>query len=222
MDDPAVGEVEMARSFRFIRAVNRSLGGISSLRSVFERDLRTWTRDRPIRWLDAGTGAADIPLAIDAWARRAGRTIHCVAVDNHPACLAVARGAIGDHPRIEVRRGDLRGLDRDLAGERFDYAHAGMVLHHLDDAAIVDALRAMATLARTIVWNDLLRSRWSRWAIRALTVASDESVRFDARLSVEKGFTTQEARTFAERAGLAVRDVRTRRILGRFVLIAHS
>ncbi|MDZ4754944.1 MAG: methyltransferase domain-containing protein [Phycisphaerae bacterium] len=224
MDAADVPQAEIDVAFRFIRRVNRWMGGTNALLRVLQRDARRWSRDRPMRWLDLGTGAADIPLAIDAWARRAGHKVECVAVEHHPACLAVARAAVGDHPRIRVIDADALALDTrsgdtNFAAHSFDYVHAGMFLHHLVDEDVIRALRAMSRLAsRTIVWNDLLRTPLSRVGIYLLTIGQPSIVRDDARLSVAKGFTLQEAREFARWAGIERVTLRVSRLTGRFVL----
>jgi ubiquinone/menaquinone biosynthesis C-methylase UbiE len=220
MDDPNADPAKIARSFRFIEAVNRRLGGISMLRAALAEDAPHWPKDRPMRWIDLGTGSADIPLAIDRWARAAGLDVRCLAVDRHPACLAVAAKALGDHSTIELRPGDATRLDETIGSDRFDYAHAGMFLHHLPDEEVCAVLAAMGRVAERVVWNDLLRSAWSRVAIRVLTIGAPAFVRDDARLSVEKGFTAREARSLAERAGLRVERLRVRRTMGRFLLVA--
>jgi hypothetical protein len=230
MDAPDVPQAEIARSFRFIRMVNRWFGGTSACMGVLRREARTWPPDRPMRWIDLGTGAADIPLAVDRWAATRGLAVECVAVDNHVACLQVARAAVGSHPRIRVMEGDALdpNLARDLlrSGARhtaFDYAHAGMFLHHLRDEDVVRVLRTMGGLAtRRIIWNDLLRAPWSERAVRLATLGQSEMVRYDALLSVRKGFTPSEARAAAEAAGLEEVEVRSNPLVGRFVLTARS
>ncbi len=224
MDAADVPQEEIDTAFRFIRRVNRWLGGAGSCIEVFRRERSAWPSDRPIRWLDLGTGAADIPLAVDRWAERRGIRMECVAVDHHPACLEVARAAVGSHPRIRVEQGDALALDNRFPAWSFDYVHAGMFLHHLPDEDVVRVLRSMGRLAaRGVIWNDLLRSAWSRWAIGAITLGQPAIVRDDAVLSVEKGFTPADAREAARWAGLDRVHVRVRRLLGRFVLTArHS
>jgi hypothetical protein len=223
MDDPAMGVDEAALAFRFIRLVNRGLGGIAALRRVLAAEVPTWPRDRPLRWLDVGTGAADIPLAIDAWATKRGLPIECVAVDLHPSCLAVARAAVRDHPRIRVMEGDALQLSQLFPPNSFDIVHAGMFLHHLVDEDVVQVLRAMGMRAsRRILWNDLVRSPFNRLAIRVLTIGSPTIVREDARLSVAKGFTLAEAVELATRAGLRNIAVRSPPLTGRLVLTASA
>lgn len=237
MDAPDVPQEEIDTAFGFIRQVNRWLGGSGACIEVFRRECSRWPRDRPMRWLDLGTGAADIPLAVDRWAVRRGVRVECVALDHHPACLAVARAAVGDHPRIRVLAGDALSLESPTVGPAleescgaaagcppfaagsFDYVHAGMFLHHLDDADVVRVLRSMGRIAtRGVIWNDLLRSRWSACAVRLATFGRPSIVRDDAILSVEKGFTVHDAREAARWAGLDDVHVRTKRLVGRFVL----
>jgi hypothetical protein len=56
-----------------------------------------------------------------------------------------------------VQADALQIMDRFEAGT-FDYAHAGMFLHHLDDLEVMTALRIMHRLAgRGLIWNDLVR-----------------------------------------------------------------
>ncbi len=72
MDDPNADAAEMEASFRFIRLVNRHLGGIGGLLPEIRRLASSRESRRPLRWLDLGSGAADIPLAIDRWATQLG------------------------------------------------------------------------------------------------------------------------------------------------------
>lgn len=226
MDDDDVPQDEIDTTFRFIRSVNRWLGGTSACLTAMIRDRARWPKDRPLRWLDVGTGAADIPLAVDRWATRHGVAVECVALDRHPACLRVARAAVEGHPRITVVEGDALALTEAFpvvqGVEPFDYVHAGMFLHHLPDQQVITVLRSMGRLARRqVIWNDLLRSRWSAAAIRVATVGQPPIIRDDASLSVAKGFTPNDAREAARWAGLERVEVRCRRLVGRFVLTAE-
>jgi hypothetical protein len=222
MDDLDVPQAEVDVAFRFIRRINRWLGGAGALVRVLERESRRWPRDRPIRWLDLATGAADIPLAVDRWAQSRGFDLRCTALDHHPACLTIARAAVRDHPRIEVVDGNAFALDAAYPSRSFDYVHAGMFLHHLADDDVVRVLRSMRRLAaKAVVWNDLVRSPLSRFGIRCLTAFSPAIVKDDARLSVEKGFTIAEAREAARWAGLEEVEVRRMPLAGRFVLIGR-
>lgn len=221
MDDPHADPAEMEASFRFIRFVNRRLGGVAGLLPEIRRLAAARRGGRPLRWLDLGCGAADIPLAIDRWALRRGVAIECVALDNHPLALGIAARALRDHPRIELVEADARqALDRFGAGA-FDLVHAGMFLHHLPDLGIVAMLETMESLAGRVVWNDLRRSRLNRLLVSIATAPLHPGVRHDATISVEKGFTPAEMLDLANRAGLRGATVR-RAFAGRLVLAASG
>jgi ubiquinone/menaquinone biosynthesis C-methylase UbiE len=85
----------------------------------------------------------------------------------------------------------------------FDYALTAMFLHHLDDAAAVQALREMNRVARRgVIVADLLRHRNAyRW-ISLFTLLANPMVRHDARVSVAQAFSTEEVLGMQQQAGL--------------------
>lgn len=219
MDDPAVDRRQLARALSFIRRTNRLLGGVSATIGHLERWSSQWPTNATIRVLDIGTGSADIPLAIVAWARRRGHEVRVTGVDLHETTLAIAREHIaGAEDRIELVRADaLQLMDRLRPGD-FDYVHAGMFLHHLDDIPVVTMLRIMDRIAaRSVIWNDLVRGAVGRIGARLLTLGSSPMVRHDATVSVDAGFTRREALDLADRAGLAAPSY-TRHLWYRFTL----
>jgi hypothetical protein len=218
MDDPDAERDELDRSLRFIRMVNRRLGGANAAL----RHLARWSADRPadepIRVIDLGTGSADIPLAITRWAARAGRRVRVTGIELHPTTLRLAREHVGDRPDIELVEADaLKLMDRFEPGA-FDYAHAGMFLHHLDDIEVMTVLRIMHRLTtRGVIWNDLVRGTVELMLVRLLTVGRPAMVRQDGRRSVANGFTRRQALELARRVGLPNVAYR-RHLFGRFTL----
>jgi SAM-dependent methyltransferase len=210
MDDPNVGRAELARSLAFIRFVNRRLGGAH----VAIRHLARWLGDRPapakpVRILDLGTGSADIPIAIARWAKRRGVDVHITGIDLHETTLELARehlAAQNDSLPIELVQHDALKLAEEFAPESFDYAHAGMFLHHLPDIEVMIVLRAMHRLSRHgLIWNDLVRGTVGRIGTRLfvrLLPGVPAMARHDAIVSVEAGFTKHEALDLANRVGL--------------------
>lgn len=211
MDDPAVGREDLGSSLRYIRWVNRRLGGSAALLGHLSRWSKGWPRDRPVTLLDVATGSADIPVAVRRWGLSRGFDIRVTGVELHEATLAFAREHVSAESARDGRIGAgvvLEGGDALRLGDRFkpgsfDYVHAGMFLHHLNEVEALTVLRIMDRLAkRGLVWNDLHRSRLHRLLVEAVLVGMPVIVRHDARVSVEAGFTRREVEEMARRVGV--------------------
>ncbi len=66
-----------------------------------------------------------------------------VAIEPNPACVAIARGTLGHHPRFELRACHLEECDRvELASHGFDTVFCINVLEHIsDDVAALRTFR---------------------------------------------------------------------------------
>lgn len=205
LDDPAT----LAGNLRDLRRINRVLGGVRLSRLAVDRLLSvapTHLDDSPISIIDVGTGAADIPVALLADARRRGRTLEVVAVDSRPEVLDAARAA---RPGLE----DVEGLSLGLSDGRslpnpdrsFDIAHSSLVIHHLEPDDAVALLVEMARVARLgIVVNDLNRGRVhlaGAWLIGHL-LTGNRYTRNDGPLSVRRAYRRREMRELLDKAGL--------------------
>lgn len=207
MDDPNVPREELAAALRFIRLVNRRLGGERALMRNLRRWSRNWPRDRAVTMLDVATGSADLPVAAVRWARDHGFDLRVTGVDLHAKTLEFAREHVERNRDVAdaitlVEADALRLADR-FAPESFDYVHAGLFLHHLGDLEALTMLRIMDKLARAgIVWNDLERSRAALAVTWLITLPTPSIVRHDATVSVRAGFTRKEVLEMARRLEL--------------------
>lgn len=227
MDDPRATREDLAVTLRFIRLVNRRLGGTAALLRHLQSWSSRWPRDRDITLLDLGTGSADIPIAAVRWARRAGYALRITAVDLHPGTLDLARGHIAANPdvadHISLLHADALRLSDKFPARSFDYVHAGMFLHHLGDVEVRTALAIMDKLAsRGIIWNDLLRSRIALTAANILTLAAPRFVRHDALASIRAAFTPAEVRDIARRLDLGYAGIHTSFFVQRFTLAGEK
>lgn len=219
MDHPDVNPDELQRALRFLQRVNRFLGG--SRATI--RHLDEWFRDRtpgdePLRVLDIATGSGDIPVAIVHWARKRGIPIKVIAIDSHRITLEVARKQTAAHPEIEIVEMDARELLGRFAPSSFHVTHTALFLHHLDDGDVVLVLRAMNTLAsRGIIWSDLIRSPVTKVGVWPVAMISPPIVRHDAIVSMDAGFTRNEALALAREAGVEAPHWRSH-LLHRFTL----
>lgn len=224
MDAPEARREDLDGALRFIRAINRRLGGAKGLISCLERWSRNWPKDRPVTLIDVGTGSADIPVAARVWALERGFDLRVLGVDSHATTLQLAEEHVAGQ-RVEVREGirllraDALKLSETIGPGEYDYAHAGMFLHHLSDIEVMTMLAIMDRVAkRGICWNDLSRSPFARLGVRVLTLGANQMVKHDARVSVEAGFTKREATDLAKRVGLDYCAYRSMFFAQRFVV----
>lgn len=217
MDDPVADPSVLQEEYRFLARMNRVGGAAERLLSEVEsRGLAPVAG--PLRLVDFGSGAGDIPARVIGLGRGRGWTVEALGVDRASASIAFARERHGSLAGLTYRELDLFDAPERLGRGRFDVAHASLVLHHLGDRDVVRALRAMAEVATgLVVWNDLIRDRLGVAGAWLSTSLASRSLRADAVTSVRRSFTIDEARAAAEAAGLL--EVRVRRVPGgRFVL----
>lgn len=228
MDAPDASRAELDGALRFIRAINRRLGGISALLSSLSSWSQNWPKDRPITLLDVGTGSADIPVAARKWAISRGYDLRILGVDSHFTTLDLAREYVASQPPeiregVRLRQENALCLTESIDPGSYDYAHAGMFLHHLSDIEVMTVLAMMDRIAtRGLVWNDLSRSPFARFGVRVLTVGAVPMVKHDAKVSVEAGFTKEEAVDIAKRVGLDYCRYRSMFLAQRFVVAGEK
>jgi ubiquinone/menaquinone biosynthesis C-methylase UbiE len=209
LDGPLDDERALAGNLRDLRRINRLFGGVALTRRATERLLRATegrtaeglAAEGDLRFLDVGTGGADIPAALAA-SGVAGRRLRATAVDSRPEVLTLARAWLGDRG-VELALADGRRLPYPDAA--FDVVHASLVLHHLDEADGAALLREMARVARLgVVVNDLSRGRlaWlGAWLVGHVLTAN-RLTRADAPTSVRRAYTRAEMTALLARAGL--------------------
>ncbi len=167
-------------------------------------DRAAWATEASV--LDVGTGSADIPLALVDRAERVGRALRVVATDARAEVLRAAERldpGLGTRPGLVLRVADATRLPFEDAA--FDVAHCSLLVHHLEPAEAVAAIRELGRVARVgVVVNDLLRSRRSWLGARLLAAVATRNAltRNDGPLSVRRAYTEPELRSLVGEAGL--------------------
>ncbi|MEP7358196.1 MAG: methyltransferase domain-containing protein, partial [Anaerolineales bacterium] len=191
--DVAINLAEMAR-------INRWLGGLPALtRHLYPRILAAAS---PVTVLDLGTGSAEFPARLAAWARARGRDVRVIAVDWAARNLAVARR----HARAGVSLLQADALQPPLPAGGVDFVISSLFLHHFAPAAAADLLRGAARLARrAVIMTDLVRGRLPMLAFRLVRpiFARHPLTSHDGLLSIRRAYVPRELRALAAAAGLA-------------------
>jgi len=221
IDQPGVAPELLREELRILERLNRRLGGhqlvLQYVRKLVEASKST------VSILDLGTGSADIPRAIVAWAREAGVPINVVAVDGNPVVLEAAREKCQRWPEIRLEQHDLRALP--YAAESFDVVLCSLTLHHLSPTDSVALLRRMGEIARAgCVLNDLRRNWCAIWIMELLarTIVRSPILRHDGPQSCRAAFTVGELRGMAQQAGFKDFEIRRHHGMFRMVLLGKK
>jgi len=194
---------------RNLRILNRYLSGSRSVLLALERALGR-ERLRHISVLDVGTGSADIPAAIFAWAKQRDVAAKIFGVEADPTTARIAANQTKQLADIKIIQGDA-GAAPFLRGS-FDFVVASQFLHHFSEAKIIDLLKQWAKLARRgIVISDLVRHPLAYHGIRLLTKLTTRNLMTltDAPLSVRRAFTFKEWRVLLRQADIGPVEIFT-------------
>ena len=197
MDEPDIAARDLKSNLRFIRWVNRRLGGTRAVLNYLRAWSVRWPQStQPIRIVDVATGSADIPQAILAWSARHNLKVEILALDIHAGTLAIARSWCHAQPNLAFIQADA--LQLPFADGSVDYALSSMFLHHLPDAQAAAVVAQLVRISRRgVIVNDLLRDHHALQWVKMMTLFASRTIKYDARLSIRKGWTISEAANWA-------------------------
>jgi ubiquinone/menaquinone biosynthesis C-methylase UbiE len=208
LDGARIDARALAGNLRDLRRANRYLGGLALVRRHLWQAIAALPETTLVRVLDVGTGAADVPLALVAWARQQRRQVRVVGLDHQAQVMAYAARHTRGETSIRLVRGDACALP--FPDAAFDYAVCALTLHHLPPADAVDVLAALARVARRgVLVADLERS-WPGYAATWLwsrACTANPLTRHDGPLSALRAYTAPELQALAAAAGLATARV---------------
>jgi len=194
MDDLQSGGEVIEQTLREIETINKLLGG----NNVTLKGISTLITDKNKTWriVDIGCGGGDMLRQIARWARKRSIRVELVGIDANPHVVAFAAERCKDHPEITFQQMDV--LAPSFENVSCDILTATLFLHHFKDEELVKLLCQFQTQAREgLVINDLHRHWLAYRSINVLTALFSKSpmVKYDAGLSVLRGFRSSELRT---------------------------
>ncbi|MCE5186509.1 MAG: methyltransferase domain-containing protein [Planctomycetaceae bacterium] len=192
LDDLSLEPAFAAQSYRFMRRVNRFLGGTAAVVRFFQAHTHP---GKTARVLDLGGGACDIPLAVSRKLNRSGPRVVFTCLETNPTALDIARkhiAAAGD-PFVSIVQEDAFEYQPAAA---FDFAVGSMFFHHFSDDRILKLLLYLRPfVTKGFFLNDLYRSPLHHQLCRLAVLASAPVIRHDALVSIRRAFTANDLLT---------------------------
>lgn len=214
MDDPALDGAALTQNLQELEAVNRWLGGKSTLISALDRVCLPPAdpfKGRAITIADLGCGGGDLLRAVHDWARARHLNVELIGIDSNPFMVRYAIEKSGTCSTIRFNTVDV--LSDAFREMRFDIACLNTFCHHLSDADLVKLLKRLATQTSTaIIINDLHRHWIAYLSIKWITRLLDFSylAKHDGPLSVLRAFRKRELIDLIKRANFNSYQIRWR------------
>ncbi len=201
MDHPDVTEDELFKAFSELNIINKWLGGHSATIAGLNRLIPAHQDSCKI--IDFGCGGGGNLKTISAWANKRNIRVTLTGVDISPAAIKYSASYLGDVPDVILLQSDYRELD--LEDNSYDVALTSLFCHHLYGDDLKDLLLTMKKCAfQGVILNDLHRHQVAYYSIKWLTglISNSRLVKYDAPLSVAKGFKSHDFGQILQSAGI--------------------
>lgn len=203
MDDfDCQGEV-LHQTLRELDFINQALGGNAVTFKALDTVKEIFPRDRPITIADLGCGSGEMLILVNKWAHKNGFSVHLTGIDVNPHIIEYAKRHCSGHSNIEFLALDI--FSKDFTQRNFDIVLSSLFTHHFSESQLVEYYSNSLKQSKiAVITNDLHRHPLAYYSIKWLTGLFSKSamVRFDAPVSVLRGFKKTELKSILEKAGV--------------------
>ncbi|MCS6973073.1 MAG: methyltransferase domain-containing protein [Cyclobacteriaceae bacterium] len=199
MDDLTCSGEVVHQTLRELDVINKWLGGNMVTLQALQQILPV-NPNRVITIADLGCGSGEMLKRISE--SFPGYPFQLTGFDANPHIIAYARQYVND-PSINLLSENI--FSYSFRKRKFDIVLATLFFHHFTSAELVQIFRQLLYQTRIgIVVNDLHRHPLAYHSIRLLTTLFSRSdmVKYDAPLSVLRGFTRDEIEEIMKEAGI--------------------
>ena len=202
MDEPGLDPMEHRRALRALALVNRLSLTAGRIWNEVRRQA-AGAGSRRLRLLDVACGGGDTVRQLKRRASRMGIPLDAHGCDVSPRALTFAREQ-ASREGVEVTFFELDALGSPIPSG-YDLVCSTLFLHHLTEGQVVSLLTGMAGAGRTLLVQDLLRTRagyWLAWSTLRL-LSRSRVAQVDGPRSVLASFRVPEMAALARSAGLS-------------------
>ena len=201
MDDLACSGAVVEQTLRELEIINRTLGGnaitVQGVMSLIGGE------SQPISIVDLGCGGGDMLLLLHRKFEKRKVQFTFKGIDANRHIVAYASRHCAHDPSVSFVAMDI--LSNEFRQLNFDIALATLFFHHFTDDQLVHVLRNLNSQVKFgMVINDLHRHPLAYYSIKLLVKFFSKSamVKYDAPLSVLRGFSKMELEEILNRAGI--------------------
>jgi 2-polyprenyl-3-methyl-5-hydroxy-6-metoxy-1,4-benzoquinol methylase len=200
LDEQDIPEQAFGPMLREINYININLGGhkvtLDGLKGFHLQSL-----GRPVVIAEIGCGGGDNLKIIHEWSKRLGIKVELIGIDIRPECIAFAKRHTAGIP-VEYIVSDYKLAEFQ---RQPDIIFNALFCHHFPEKDLLFMLRWMKQNSRLGFFiNDLHRHFLAWSSIKLLTGLFSRSymVKYDAPLSVKRGFKKEEWQALLKEAGI--------------------
>lgn len=195
MDAPNCDKNRLFATYNHFKWLNPLLGNWSFL---LKKQIIPYFKNNPppnncIRMLDVGCGGGDVAKYLDKRLRKAGYKTMVTGIDPDGNAAEYRENYASFPPHFRFRQ----QFTHQFIDESFDLIISNHVVHHLNEAEILDLSEECARLCDgLVIWNDLRRSQLSWWLFTLLAwpLHINSFAWYDGRISIKRAFVKAELR----------------------------
>jgi len=203
MDDlDCSGEV-VHQTLRELEFINQWLGGNKVTVSGLNRLISENSINQKLSIADLGCGSGEMLKLVNKHLKGHSLDLQLLGIDANANIIRYAEKNCHHVRNISFQVKNI--LDASFHKEEYDVIIATLFLHHFSDKQLIEIFRQLKNQVRVgIVVNDLHRHPLAFYAIKFLTHLFSKSsmVKFDAPLSVLRGFRKKELMDILHAAGI--------------------
>ncbi len=202
MDDLNCSGEVLNRTLTEIENINHWLGGDAITINGLNQIINNTPVPNPLSIADLGCGSGGMFKVINNWAKKHHIKVNLTGIDANPNVIEFARDNYKD---LNINFLALNILSEDFKNQNYDIILCTLLLHHFHSEELAILIKQLKDQVRiALIVNDLHRHPIAYYSIKWLTglFSRSEMVKFDAPLSVKRGFTRKELIEILKKAGI--------------------
>ena len=203
LDGTGIPFADIRQNMKELNTINTYLGGHNISIAGIKKLLQTFSTDQPLTICEIGCGGGDNLKAIEKWCVHNSIEVNFIGIDIKAECIEFARQ---QYPALNARWIASDYEDFQFTNNKPDIIFSSLFCHHFVNEVIVKMLQWMKLNAtRGFFINDLQRHFLAYYSIKIITgiFSGSRLVKYDAPLSVARGFKKKEWQKMIAEAGLS-------------------